>query len=107
MHLSNFDSIHFLNEPEGLYANRWLTCVTFDSIEQREAVRLALLEEDIESRPLWKPMHMQPVFKEADSYTNGVSEHLFNIGLCLPSGSNLIQHDLERVVQIIAKNLSI
>ena len=106
-HLSSFDGIHFLNEPEGFYANRWLTCVTFDSIEQREAVRLALLEEDIESRPLWKPMHMQPVFKEADSYTNGVSEHLFNIGLCLPSGSNLIQHDLERVVQIIAKNLSI
>ena len=69
-------------------------------------MRLALLEENIESRPLWKPMHMQPVFKEADSYTNGVSEHLFNHGLCLPSGSNLTQHDLNRVLQIISNTLS-
>ncbi|MFH6769265.1 aminotransferase class I/II-fold pyridoxal phosphate-dependent enzyme [Gaetbulibacter aquiaggeris] len=105
--LSSFDSVHFLNEPEGFYANRWLTCVTFDTTEQREAVRLALLEEDIESRPLWKPMHMQPVFKEADSYTNGISEHLFNHGLCLPSGSNLTEHDLNRVLQIISNTLSL
>ena len=51
-------------------------------------------------------MHLQPVFKEADSYTNGVSEHLFNHGLCLPSGSNLSQHDLNRVLQIISITLS-
>ena len=106
-HLSAFDSIHFLPEPEGFYANRWLTCVTFDTFEQREAVRNALLEEAIESRPLWKPMHLQPVFKEAVSFTNGVSEQLFNQGLCLPSGSNLTQHDLNRVLQIISNTLSL
>jgi len=106
-HLSAFDSIHFLPEPEGFYANRWLTCVTFDTFEQREAVRNALLEEAIESRPLWKPMHLQTVFKEAVSYTNGVSEQLFNQGLCLPSGSNLTQHDLDRILQIISNTLSL
>lgn len=57
-HLSSFDAIHFLKEPEGLFSNRWLTCVIFDSYEQREDVRLALLELDIESSPLWKPMHI-------------------------------------------------
>jgi len=65
------------------------------------------LEEAIESRPLWKPMHLQPVFKEAVSFTNGVSEQLFNQGLCLPSGSNLTQHDLNRVLQIISNTLSL
>lgn len=104
--LSTFDSIQFLDEPEDYYANRWLTCVTFDSYKQRESVRLALLDDDIESRPLWKPMHLQPVFKKMVSYTNGVSEHLFNHGLCLPSGSNLTQRDLERVTQIISNTLT-
>jgi dTDP-4-amino-4,6-dideoxygalactose transaminase len=105
-HLSAFDTISFLEEPQEFYSNRWLTCITTSSYEQREQLRLALLEDDIESRPLWKPMHMQPVFKQAVSYTNGVSEHLFNHGLCLPSGSNLTQHDLERVLQILTKTLS-
>ncbi len=105
--LSKFDSIQFLEEPEGFYSNRWLTCIITDSYEQRERIRLALLEEDIESRPLWKPMHMQPIFKNAVSYTNGVSEDLFNKGLCLPSGSNLTQQDLVRVLQIILNTLSL
>ncbi|WP_166966471.1 aminotransferase class I/II-fold pyridoxal phosphate-dependent enzyme [Yeosuana marina] len=104
--LSSFNSIQFLEEPEGFFANRWLTCVIFDSYEQRETVRLALLADDIESRPLWKPMHLQPVFSNTASYTNGVSEHLFNHGLCLPSGSNLTQDDLDRVLQIILNTLS-
>ncbi len=102
-YLSKIQSIQFLEEPEGFYSNRWLTCIATNSFEQREQIRLALLKEDIESRPLWKPMHMQPVFKKAISYTNGFSEQLFNRGLCLPSGSNLTQDDLERVVQIISK----
>ncbi|MFH4965344.1 DegT/DnrJ/EryC1/StrS family aminotransferase [Gaetbulibacter sp. M235] len=105
--LSKFDSIQFLEEPEGFYSNRWLSCIITSSYEQRESIRLALLEDDIESRPLWKPMHMQPVFKNAVSYTNGVSEDLFNKGLCLPSGSNLTQQDLERVLQIILNTLSL
>ena len=105
-HLNSFKAIQFLEEPEGFYSNRWLTCIVLDSFEQREAIRLALLEDDIESRPLWKPMHLQPVFKDSVSYTNGVSEHLFTTGLCLPSGSNLTQHDLNRVIQIIQNPLS-
>lgn len=105
-HLSGFESIRFLDEPKGFYSNRWLSCIITASYEQRERIRLALLEDEIESRPLWKPMHLQPVFKNAVSFSNGVSEHLFNQGLCLPSGSNLTQHDLERVVQIITNTLS-
>lgn len=106
-HLSGFESIQFLDEPKGFYSNRWLSCIVTASYEQRERIRLALLEDDIESRPLWKPMHLQPVFKDAISFSNGVSEHLFNQGLCLPSGSNLTQHDLERVLQIITNTLSL
>ena len=104
--LSKFNSIQFLEEPKGFCSNRWLTCIVLDSFETREEIRVALLAEDIESRPLWKPMHLQPVFKEAVSYTNGVSERLFNHGLCLPSGSNLSQHDLERVVKVISNTIA-
>ncbi len=102
--LSASNSIKFLNEPEGSFSNRWLTCIETDSFEMREQIRLALLEEDIESRPLWKPMHKQPVFKDYLNYTNGVSEDLFNKGLCLPSGSNLSQSDLDRILDIILKS---
>jgi dTDP-4-amino-4,6-dideoxygalactose transaminase len=99
--LKGFKTIQFVAEPEGFYSNRWLSCIILESYEQREAIRLALLEDDIESRPLWKPMHLQPVFKDMVAYANGVSEHLFEKGLCLPSGSNLTPHDLDRVIQII------
>ena len=99
--LSKFNSISFLEEPEGCFSNRWITCIKTKSFEQREQIRLALLKEDIESRPLWKPMHMQPVFKESLSFTNGTSEHLFDVGLCLPSGSNLSQNDLNRILNVI------
>ncbi|WP_308991931.1 aminotransferase class I/II-fold pyridoxal phosphate-dependent enzyme [Mariniflexile litorale] len=102
-HLSNHSSISFLEEPEGFYSNRWLTCITTNSFELREAIRLNLLKEDIESRPLWKPMHMQPVFKDCLHFTDGTSETLFNKGLCLPSGSNLSQDDLNRILDIILK----
>jgi dTDP-4-amino-4,6-dideoxygalactose transaminase len=104
--LKGFKAIQFVAEPEGFYSNRWLSCIILESYEQREAIRLALLEDDIESRPLWKPMHLQPVFKDVAAYTNGVSEHLFEKGLCLPSGSNLTPHDLDRVIQIIQNTLS-
>ncbi len=101
--LSKFDAIEFVDEPEGFFSNRWITCIKTSSYKMREAIRLALQEEDIESRPLWKPMHMQPVFKDCLSYTDGTSEKLFNNGLCLPSGSNLTQNDLERVLDAIIK----
>lgn len=102
-HLSGIEGISFLEEPENVYSNRWITCITTRSYEAREQIRLALQEEDIESRPLWKPMHMQPVFKDSVHFTNGVSEDLFNRGLCLPSGSNLTQDDLDRILSTILK----
>ncbi len=112
---SNFDfyvsqlrdkkEIEFLQEPNGYFSNRWLTSITLPSYELREQLRIALENEDIESRPLWKPMHLQPVFNEAPKYTNGVSEDLFNRGLCLPSGSNLSKDDLYRVTNTIIKNI--
>ncbi len=90
--------ITFLSEPEGYFSNRWLTCILLDSEATREGLRLALEQENIESRPLWKPMHQQPIFKSAPRYLNGVSDDLFERGLCLPSGSNLTYLELNRVV---------
>lgn len=99
--LSHLQEIEFLNEPHGYYSNRWLTCILTPSFECREKIRLALLEDDIESRPLWKPMHLQPVFEKYSSFTDGSSSDLFDRGLCLPSGSNLSQNDLDRIVALI------
>lgn len=104
--LRNVSQIQFLDEPEGYFSNRWLTCILTPSFEHREKIRLALLKEDVESRPLWKPMHQQPVFEIYPSYLNGTSASLFEKGLCLPSGSNLTTEDLRKVVQIIEKSLS-
>ncbi len=101
--LSKFNTIEFLDEPKGFFSNRWITCIKTTSYELRENIRLELQQDDIESRPLWKPMHMQPIFKDCLSYTDGTSEKLFNTGLCLPSGSNLTQDDLDRVLSIITK----
>ena len=95
----------FLVEPKGYFSNRWLTCILTPSFEIREKIRLSLLEEDIESRPLWKPMHLQPIFKDYPNFSDGTSEDLFNRGLCLPSGSNLMKQDLERVINIIKKTI--
>jgi len=104
--LERFEQIEFLKEPMGYFSNRWLTCVKTESFELREALRMKLLEEDIESRPLWKPMHMQPLFKDFLHFTNGTSEELFDKGLCLPSGSNLTKDDLNRILKIITKTLN-
>ena len=99
----NIEEIEFLEEPNGYFSNRWLTCITLPSFEIREALRLCLEKENIESRPLWKPMHQQPIFKDAPTYLNGVSDDLFKRGLCLPSGSNLSESDLDRVITGIKK----
>ncbi|ALM09127.1 pyridoxal phosphate-dependent aminotransferase [Sediminicola sp. YIK13] len=104
--LGDMSEIEFLDEPNGFYSNRWLTCILTPSFEIREMIRLALLEEDIESRPLWKPMHLQPVFKNALHFSDGTSEDLFERGLCLPSGSNLETSDLERIVHLIIQKLA-
>ena len=102
-YLNGFNTIEFLEEPEGFFSNRWLTCILTPSFEIREKIRLSLNEEDIETRPLWKPMHLQPVFASYPSFADGTSEELFNRGLCLPSGSNLSEEDLERIVSLITK----
>jgi dTDP-4-amino-4,6-dideoxygalactose transaminase len=96
-------NIKFQDEPDGYYSNRWLTCILVDSKLNngltREIIRLALDEENIESRPLWKPMHQQPVFANCKSYINGVSDKLFEEGLCLPSGSNLTDEEFGRIFE--------
>jgi dTDP-4-amino-4,6-dideoxygalactose transaminase len=86
-------------------ANHWLTCITVDpaSGTTPERLRLALEAEDIESRPTWKPMHLQPVFAGADAVLDGTSERLFATGLCLPSGGNLSESDQARVIEIVRK----
>jgi dTDP-4-amino-4,6-dideoxygalactose transaminase len=89
--------VTFVDEPQGYLSNRWLSTILLENFQQREKVRLALEVENIESRPLWKPMHLQPVFEKYPSYENGVSEKLFEKGLCLPSGSNLSNHDLTKI----------
>ncbi|MEC4114945.1 aminotransferase class I/II-fold pyridoxal phosphate-dependent enzyme [Myroides pelagicus] len=90
----------FTEPSSDFYSNHWLSCITLDESvcgHNREQLRLALLEENIETRPLWKPMHMQPVFQDAPYYGGKVSEKLFDTGLCLPSGSNLSDEDRERI----------
>ena len=101
--LDKYNTVSFLEEPEGFFSNRWITCIKTDSYKLREQIRLKLLEDDIESRPLWKPMHLQPVFKDCLHFTDGTSEELFEKGLCLPSGSNLSQDDLNRIITQILK----
>lgn len=94
-------NIQFQEEPTGYYSNRWLTCILTDPIINkgltREKIRLAMDEENIETRPLWKPMHQQPIFASSRNYLNGVSDKLFDNGLCLPSGSNLTEEEFERI----------
>ncbi|MCB9675610.1 MAG: aminotransferase class I/II-fold pyridoxal phosphate-dependent enzyme [Alphaproteobacteria bacterium] len=88
-------------EPTGLRSNAWLTCIEIDpdvAGVDREAVRLHLEADGIESRPLWKPMHQQPVFEGCRAYVDGVSDRLFERGLCLPSGSSLTEDDQQRVL---------
>lgn len=109
-HLGQLPGISFLAEPTNTFANRWLTCILVDPEKTggktREDIRLNLNKYNIESRPLWKPMHLQPIFADAPFFGNGVSERLFEQGLCLPSGSNLSQHDLNRVLDGILEVLN-
>ena len=99
--LSMIKEITFLEELEPSFSNYWLTTILLDknSTIDREQLRLHLEKDNIESRPLWKPMHLQPVFKDCRSYVNGVSEDLFNRGLCLPSGTAMTTEDLKRIVK--------
>lgn len=102
--LKQISGIFFLIEPDGFYSNRWLTTILTNSFEIREQLRNELEKKNIDSRPLWKPMHLQPIFNHFPTYEKGVSNDLFERGLCLPSGSNLSIRDLEIVSEIIRLN---
>lgn len=103
------NGIYFLKEPEGFYSNRWLTTILVITEEtggiSRDDIRLALEKENIECRPLWKPMHLQPLYHGFPYYGNGISDMLFKYGLCLPSGSNLTADNRRRVAGSINRCL--
>jgi dTDP-4-amino-4,6-dideoxygalactose transaminase len=100
-HKQNGFDIQFQQELDGYYSNRWLTCIlvcpSTNKGLSREEIRLAMEVENIETRPLWKPMHQQPIFSSSKNYLNGVSDNLFENGLCLPSGSNITDAEFERI----------
>jgi dTDP-4-amino-4,6-dideoxygalactose transaminase len=98
----NSSEISVLSEPSTDYfSNFWLSTILTSSFEKREAIRLALEAQNIEARPLWKPMHLQPVFESAPYYGAAVAEDLFDKGLCLPSGSNLTNEERERIKEVL------
>jgi dTDP-4-amino-4,6-dideoxygalactose transaminase len=102
--LAGVPGITFMPEAPWGRHTRWLTTLTIDPARfgaDREAVRVALEREDIEARPVWKPMHLQPVFAAFARRGGQVAEELFHNGLCLPSGSNLTPDDLARVVEVV------
>ena len=91
-----------LSEPDSDYfSNHWLSCIVLDSYKRREEIRLALEVQNIESRPLWKAMHLQPIFEKYPYYGKNVAEQLFENGLCLPSGSNLSDFDKDRIIRVL------
>jgi len=109
--LSGVKGISLFSEPSSEYfSNHWLSCIVVDASETKngvtsEDIRLAMFEENIETRPLWKPMHLQPVFADCKSYVNGASEKLFKTGLCLPSGSNMTDEERTRVMEVFNRLL--
>ena len=108
--LKNVKGVTFLREPKGYFSNRWLTCILIDqkicgiSVDQ---IISEFEEEKIESRRLWKPMHMQPIFKNNLFYGSGVSNILFERGICLPSGSNMDTNDKRRIKNKLTKIFTI
>jgi len=101
----SYKGVQVFSEPSSDYfSNHWLSAIIIDPLitgKTREDLRLALLKDNIESRPLWKPMHLQPVFADSPYYGQKVAETLFDNGLCLPSGSNLDYADRERICSAV------
>ena len=103
---SSYEGITVFSEPDDRYkSNHWLSVINIpENLSKefnRETLRIFLEKENIESRPLWKPMHLQPVFKDTLFFGRGVSENLFKNGLCLPSGSNLTDSERGRIKESI------
>lgn len=105
--LGEIEGISFLSEPsEDYFSNHWLTTLIIDPLKtgtSRELIQEELEKHNIESRPLWKPMHLQPVFSGCPAYINGVSEALFRDGLCLPSGTGMTDVERQEVLDIVLK----
>ena len=103
----NIDGVEVFVEPSSdFYSNHWLSCIKIDSNLTNinpERLRITLSDEDIEARPLWKPMHLQPIFKKYDYAGSKISKTLFLTGLCLPSGSNLLIEEKNRIKKAILK----
>lgn len=104
-YFKNIEAVSVLKEPSNdYYSNHWLSAILIDARRNNgktsEDLRLALELQNVESRPLWKPMHMQPIFEKYPYYGNRISENLFKNGLCLPSGSNLTDEDLSRIKSV-------
>lgn len=102
--LGSIAGLHFQPESSWGRHTRWLTCLEVDASAfgtDRETIRLAMEKQNIESRPLWKPMHLQPIFAEFEKVQGEVAERLFERGLCIPSGSNLTDHDRNRVIEVV------
>ena len=106
---ADYAGVTMQREPEGMFSNRWLTTILVDPAQTggvtREALRLALDADNIEARPLWKPLHLQPVFEQYPYYGDRLSETLFEQGLCLPSGSNLSNEEFGRVTRVLRQVL--
>lgn len=105
--LKNIQGVNILSEPSDIYfSNHWLSAVVINPSDagfSTEDLYLALMKDNIESRPLWKPMHLQPIFSNCLYYGENIAENLFQKGLCLPSGSNLTEEDKSRIATIILK----
>jgi|CZKI01.1.fsa_nt_gi dTDP-4-amino-4,6-dideoxygalactose transaminase len=104
--LSDLPGLAFMPEADYGRSTRWLTCITINPTEagiDRERVRVAITEENIEARPVWKPMHLQPLFRNCTCFGGTLAERLFDHGLCLPSGSSLSTADLDRVIEVIRR----
>ncbi|WP_162052016.1 DegT/DnrJ/EryC1/StrS family aminotransferase [Pontibacter pamirensis] len=103
--LQHIEGLQFLQEPKTCFSNRWLTTVLLPESHHPEKVRLALEEENIETRPLYKPLHLQPLFAHYPYYGNNLSANLFERGLCLPSSSSLTEEELDKVVKHLKRIL--
>jgi len=109
-HLNSIPQINFLSENKNVFSNRWLTTLLLENNKQVLNIINKLEKNNIESRPLWKPMHMQPLYKECEyimSDDNDVSRKLFENGICLPSGSSLSESDQNRIIDIIKNCLDV
>ena len=102
--LKDLPGVTFMPEPNGCRSTRWLTCMTIDPAiagTDRNEIIQALEAENIESRPTWKPMHLQPLYRDCEIVGGAVSEHLFDQGICLPSGTGMSEADIARVVGVV------